>query len=191
MKPAEVVVGKAAFLDRDGVINHERHYLCQPEQFEFIEGVFEACRHLQALGYLLVVVTNQSGIARGLYSEAQFEALTDWMLQHFAEQQIHITAVYHCPHLFQPDAPDSPYNRECDCRKPMPGMLLRAMAEHQIDPERSLMVGDKGVDLLAAANAGVTRRILVQSGHALSESDLELADEVWPSLRSALERVKE
>jgi D-glycero-D-manno-heptose 1,7-bisphosphate phosphatase len=186
MNPALPARHKAAFLDRDGVINHERHYLYRPEHFEFIEGVFDACRHLQALGYRLIVVTNQSGIARGLYTEVQFQALSVWMCAQFAAQQVRIDAVYHCPHLHMPDAPVSAYNTQCQCRKPRPGMLQRAIRDFSLDPAQCLMVGDKGVDMQAAAAAGVARKILVQSGHTLSDADRALADEVWPSLGSAL-----
>ena len=91
-------VVKAAFLDRDGVINVDHGYVSTTDQFEFIDGVFAACRHLQQQGYLLIVVTNQSGIGRGYYSEAQFWQLTDWMKQQFAANSVDITDVFFCPH---------------------------------------------------------------------------------------------
>lgn len=177
---------KAAFLDRDGVINHDHHYVCQPAQFEFIDGVFAACRHLQSLHYQLIVVTNQSGIARGYYSEAQFLALSDWMQQRFLDQDVQLTAIYHCPHL---PGVQGPYGLDCDCRKPRPGMLLRAIDDHDIDATRSLMVGDKAADLQAAAAAGVARRVLVRSGQPLSGRDPELATDIWSSLHEAVQQV--
>jgi D-glycero-D-manno-heptose 1,7-bisphosphate phosphatase len=178
---------KAVFLDRDGVINIDHGYLYQPEQFDFIDGVFEACRHFQQLGYLLIVVTNQSGIARGYYTEHQFALLTSWMKQQFAAQGVKIDGVYYCPH--HAEKGQSPYNIVCDCRKPEPGMLLQAMREYQIDPAQSLMLGDKAADMQAAAAAGVKRKVLVLSGQTLSVAEQQTADEVWPSIATAIAAV--
>lgn len=174
---------KAAFLDRDGVINIDHGYTSTPEQFDFIEGIFAACQHLQQQGYLLIVVTNQSGIARGYYSEHQFALLTSWMKQQFAAHGVKIDGVYYCPHHVEKG--QSPYNIDCDCRKPRPGMLLQAIREFGIDPRQSLMVGDKAADMQAAQAAGIARKILVRSGQPLSEEDLASADEVWDSLAQA------
>lgn len=171
---------KAAFLDRDGVINIDHGYTYQSDQFDFIDGVFDACAHLQRLGYLLIVVTNQSGIARGYYSEHDFALLTSWMKQQFAAKGVKIDGVYYCPHHVEKG--QAPYNIDCDCRKPNPGMLQQAMREFGIDPTQSLMVGDKAADMQAAAAAGVTRKILVRSGQTLTDDDLASADEVWDSL---------
>jgi len=179
---------KAAFLDRDGVINIDHGYLHQPEQFDFIDGVFEACRHLQNLGYLLIVVTNQSGIARGYYTEHQFALLTSWMKQQFAAQGVKIDGVYYCPHHLEKG--QNPYNIDCDCRKPRPGMLTQAIREYGIDPALSLMLGDKAADMQAAAAAGVARKVLVLSGQALSDEDQQQADEIWPSIYTALTAVQ-
>lgn len=179
---------KAAFLDRDGVINIDHGYLHQSEQFDFIDGVFDACRHLQNLGYLLIVVTNQSGIARGYYTEHQFALLTSWMKQQFAAQGVKIDAVYYCPH--HQEKGQNPYNIDCDCRKPRPGMFTQAIREYGIDPAQSLMLGDKAADMQAAAAAGVARKVLVLSGQALSAEDQQLADEVWPSIQTVLTAVQ-
>lgn len=179
---------KAAFLDRDGVINIDHGYLHQSEQFDFIDGVFEACRHLQNLGYLLIVVTNQSGIARGYYTEHQFALLTSWMKQQFAAQGVKIDAVYYCPHHLEKG--QNPYNIDCDCRKPRPGMFTQAIREYGIDPSQSLMLGDKAADMLAAAAAGVARKVLVLSGQTLSDDDKQQADEIWPSIQTALTAVQ-
>ncbi|WP_319380101.1 D-glycero-beta-D-manno-heptose 1,7-bisphosphate 7-phosphatase [Thiomicrorhabdus sp.] len=165
----------ALFLDRDGVINVEKNYLYRIEDFEFIDGVFEVCRAFQSEGYLIVVVTNQAGIDRGYYSEADFETLTKWMLQRFSDEGIAISKVYHCPH--HPD-----FSGDCSCRKPMPGMLLRAAQELNIDLGKSIMVGDKGSDMLAAKNAGIEKRVLVRSGHNIHLSDEELATSVIDSI---------
>jgi D-glycero-D-manno-heptose 1,7-bisphosphate phosphatase len=175
-------VKPAVFLDRDGVINVDHGYVSTPEQFEFVDGVFEACQHFLKQGYKLVVVTNQSGIARGYYSPEQFEALTQWMCQEFAAHGVHITAVYHCPH--HPTKGQAPYVQDCHCRKPAPGMFLQAIADHGIDPAQSIMVGDKGADMQAAAAAGVGHKVLVQSGQPFSSQEAALADAVWPSLHA-------
>lgn len=175
---------KAVFLDRDGVINIDHGYLYKPEQFEFISGVFSACRHFQALGYLLIVVTNQSGIARGYYKEEQFEHLTSWMKQKFTQEGINIAGVYYCPHHAEKGLP--PYNVDCNCRKPKPGMLTQAILDHHIDPEQSIMIGDKKSDMQAAASVGIQRKVLVLSGQELSDADKQSADEVWPDIQTGL-----
>ncbi len=143
----------ALFLDRDGVINIEKNYLHKKEDFEFIDGIFELCRYYQEKDYLIVVVTNQSGIARGYYSEMDFASLTFWMLDAFTSEGVMITQVYHCPH--HPDI-----SGECECRKPHPGMLLRAGKELNIDFENSLLVGDSERDIEAAHRAGIKKTYL-------------------------------
>jgi D-glycero-D-manno-heptose 1,7-bisphosphate phosphatase len=107
----------------------------------------------------LIVVTNQSGIARGMYTEAQFEELTDWMVERFKEQGVTITKVYHCPH--HPDFGPAD-ERDCDCRKPKPGMILRGIEEFELEPDRCLMIGDKVSDMTAANSAGLGTAILLK-----------------------------
>jgi D-glycero-D-manno-heptose 1,7-bisphosphate phosphatase len=152
---------KVVFLDRDGVINKEVGYLYKSKDFKFIDGVFEACKYFQTLGYKLIVVTNQSGIARGYYQEKDFHILTKWMLEQFTDQGIDILDVFFCPH-----GPGS----NCECRKPQPGMLLSAHDKFDIDMENSWMIGDKEADVGAANAAGVSGTILVQSGHDIDEA---------------------
>lgn len=154
---------KALFLDRDGVINVEKHYLYKKEDFEFIDGIFEVCKHFQTLGYLIIVVTNQSGIARGMYSEMDFSMLTFWMLEQFDKEGVTIDQVYHCPH--HPDI-----SGPCECRKPKPGMLLQAHAEFEIDLEHSVLIGDKERDIEAAHNAGVENTYLFTEASAIKSS---------------------
>jgi D-glycero-D-manno-heptose 1,7-bisphosphate phosphatase len=127
-----------------------------------------------------VVVTNQSGIARGYYTEADFAALTAWMVQRFAEHGVALAGVYFCPH--HPQQGLAPYVQRCGCRKPAPGLLWQAIAAHAIDPARSVMVGDKGADMEAAAAAGVAQRILVRSGQPFTDDETALATAVWPDL---------
>lgn len=141
----------AVFLDRDGVINEDIGYLYRPDQFRFTAGALAAARELHELGYALIVVTNQSGIARGYYGVADFLHLTEWMKERFAESGAPLTAVYFCPH--HPDHDSA--GASCNCRKPAPGMLLQAAKEHVIDLPHSIMVGDKEDDIRAGRSAGV------------------------------------
>jgi D-glycero-D-manno-heptose 1,7-bisphosphate phosphatase len=151
---------KAIFLDRDGVINKEINYLYRIEDFQFINGIFEACQFLESLNYKIIVTTNQSGISRGYYTEIDFQKITKWMLDQFHKNNIEILDVIHCPH--QP----SDY---CNCRKPKPGMLLSAKSKHSIDMEKSWMIGDKEEDIMAANAAKIKNTILVRSGHKINE----------------------
>jgi len=171
---------KALFLDRDGVVNIDHGYISSFERFEFIYGVFEACLNFQADGYKIIIITNQSGIARGYFSPTEFEELTNWMCQQFAARGVKITAVYHCPH--HPSEGLSPFVKDCQCRKPKPGLLLNAISEHGIDPNLSIMVGDRYSDILAAASAGVKHKVLVRSGELVCNQDFGLVDAIWPSL---------
>lgn len=143
----------ALFLDRDGVINVDRGYVHRIEDFEFIDGIFELCRCAKALGYKLVVATNQAGIGRGLYTEEQFHALTDWMKARFAEEGAALDGVYFCP--THPTAGIGAFRVESTFRKPGPGMLLQAARELDIQLAKSMMLGDKTSDRAAARNAGV------------------------------------
>lgn len=174
-------MNKAVFLDRDGVINVDHAYVYKPCDFEFIDGVFETCRYFQQQGYLLIVVSNQSGIGRGYYTDQDFQKLTDWMRRQFHANEVTIHEVYYCPHHPQKALP--PYNIDCNCRKPAPGMIEQAIHEHQIDPASSIMFGDKATDMKAAMAAGVGRKILVESGQPVTEDERKLADEVWPSIK--------
>jgi D-glycero-D-manno-heptose 1,7-bisphosphate phosphatase len=149
----------AAFLDRDGVINVDHGYTYRIDDFEFVDGTLAAAARLHAMGFALVVVTNQSGIGRGLYTVAEFEALTDWMRAQFAAAGAPLAGVYWCPH--HPTDAIGVYRRDCDCRKPAPGMLLDAIRELDLDPARSVLFGDKRSDLEAAAAAGVPERVLL------------------------------
>lgn len=143
----------ALFLDRDGVINVDHGYVHRPEEFEFVEGIFELVATANGAGYLVVVVTNQAGIGRGYYGETQFHALTDWMKIKFSEHGGIIDAVYFCP--YHPEHGIGAYRRESEFRKPAPGMLLQAQSELGIDLERSIFIGDKLSDMAAGRAAGV------------------------------------
>lgn len=132
---------KAIFLDRDGTINLEKNYLYKIEEFEFLPGVIEALKMLQNNGFLLIIITNQSGIARGYYSEKDFDILNSWMLRTFAENGIMIDKVYYCPH--HPNAIIPKYKIECNCRKPKLGMFEAAIEEFNLDIKKCYTIGDK------------------------------------------------
>jgi len=149
----------AAFLDRDGVINIDHGYVFRREEFELVPGALEGTRRLIALGYAPVIVTNQSGIGRGLYSEDDFHALTRWMADAFEAAGAPLAGIYYCPH--HPDAANGRYRIMCQCRKPAPGMLMRAADELGLDLAASVLFGDRVSDLLAARAAGVPQRILL------------------------------
>lgn len=180
---------KAVFLDRDGVVNVDHAYVYKIDDFEFIAGVFEACQLFQAAGYKIVIVTNQSGIGRGYYTEQDFHTLTDWMVVQFKQHNVEISKVYFCPH--HPTKGVAQYKQQCDCRKPKPGMLLQGVKELGLDPSKCIMFGDKGSDMLAAKAAGFSKKILVQSGQSIDAQTITLADDVWQSLNCASEKFSE
>jgi D-glycero-D-manno-heptose 1,7-bisphosphate phosphatase len=151
---------KVIFLDRDGVINQEVGYLHKIKDFKFIDGVFEACKYFQSLGYKLIIITNQSGIARGYYQEEDFHLLTNWMLVQFKNQDVDILDVFFCPH-----GPKS----TCKCRKPQPGMFIEARDKYAINMKDSWVIGDKETDINAANAAGVSNTILVKSGCSIDK----------------------
>lgn len=175
---------QAAFLDRDGVINRDRAYVSRWEDFEFVPGAVDAMRRLKKAGYALVVVTNQSGIARGYYSEAQYQALTAAMQQALANAGAAVDAVYHCPH--HPKGKVAELAIDCDCRKPAPGMILRAAKELNLSLPDSILVGDKPSDIEAARAAGVGRAYIVQSDNAESTTGLAGADAAHADLQSCV-----
>lgn len=140
---------KALFLDRDGIINVDRGYVYRAEDFEFTEGIFDLCRLAKDRGYIIVVVTNQSGIERGYFSTQDYETLTAHMLREFARNNVTIDDVFFCPFLEHAD------------RKPAPGMFIKARIRHDIDMAASLMVGDKPSDAAAARAAGVGKLVLL------------------------------
>jgi D-glycero-D-manno-heptose 1,7-bisphosphate phosphatase len=149
----------ALFLDRDGVINREIGYLHRAEDVVWVEGIFPLCRTAVSLGYRLVVVTNQSGIARGYYTQADFDALTQWMQSVFAAELAPLDAVYCCP--YHPEHGVGEYRRDHEDRKPGPGMLLRAARDLGLDLGTSILVGDRCSDIAAAHAAGLHKAFLV------------------------------
>ena len=180
----EAVGRPALFLDRDGVVNVDKEYVHKTEDFEFIDGIFELCRVAARQGMAIVIVTNQAGIGRGYYDEAQYQLLTSWMVGRFADEQVTIAAVYHCP--YHPEHGVGHYRRESFDRKPNPGMLIRARDELRLDLSRSVMIGDRWSDIAAAQAAGVKYTIYIGDepktcDPTLSVSSLEEAKLRFPT----------
>jgi len=153
---------KVAFLDRDGVINNDVGYVYKIDDFEFLDGVVEALKQLQAQGFAIIVVTNQSGIGRGYYTEQDYQQLTQWYVDQLSQLGVTITDVFHCPH--------SPQDN-CSCRKPLPGLFYQAADRYDITFADSIMVGDKISDMEAGKAAGVGRCYLVSCDDAAILAD--------------------
>lgn len=171
---------KVAFLDRDGVINREKHYVHKIASFEFLPGVIEALRKLCGLGYKIIIVTNQAGIGKQIFKESDYWELTNWYVGELKSEGIDILDIFFCPHYI--DSKIKKYKKDCDCRKPRPGMFEQAFERYDIDREKSFMVGDKLSDLHAAKNAGISRRILVRTGHVISGSKIDLSCAIFDNL---------
>jgi len=150
---------RAAFLDRDGVINIDHGYVWRVQDFAFVPGVREAAAELARLGFAIVVVTNQAGIARGMYTQDDFFRLMAWMRGRFAEAGVTLAGVYHCPH--HPTEGVGAWRIACDCRKPAPGMLLAAARDLGLDLANSVIFGDKCDDMRAGRAAGVGLRVFL------------------------------
>jgi len=143
---------KTIFLDRDGIVNKDLGYVFKKEDFIFNEGIFTITKDFLACGFEIIIITNQSGIGRGYYSEMEFRELNKWMLEKFNELGLRIKDVFYCPH--QP-------SDNCSCRKPSPGMFLKAAKTYSIDIEKSWMIGDKLTDIEAANAALIPNTIYV------------------------------
>ena len=156
-------MNKAVFLDRDGVINRDKGYVYLWEEFEFLPGAIEAIKYFSLAGYALIIVSNQSGIARGYYTESQYQELTSRVNGYLSQRGIQLKGVYHCPHYV--DGIVEELSIQCECRKPAPGMLLQAKRDHGLNMEQSVLIGDKASDIQAAHAAGVGRSYLVAPGN--------------------------
>ncbi|AJC85990.1 D-glycero-alpha-D-manno-heptose-1,7-bisphosphate 7-phosphatase [Campylobacter sp. RM16704] len=144
----------ALFLDRDGVINIDKKYVHKIKDFEFCDGIFELCEFFIQKDFLIFVVTNQSGIARGYYTEDDFQILSSFMKDEFYKKNIKIEKIYHCPHL-----------KDCECRKPKPAMLLKAQKEFDINMEKSFFIGDNITDMQAGINANIKNLFLINENY--------------------------
>ena len=155
-------MNKAVFFDRDGTLNEEVHYLHKIEDFKWIEGAIDAIKYCNDNGYLAIVITNQSGVARGYYPESDIMKLYDWMNDDLAKHGAHLDGIYYCPH--HPTGTVKEYAIECDCRKPKPGMLFKAQKDHNIDLRSSYLIGDSARDVECAEAAGV-KGIMYKGGN--------------------------
>ncbi len=178
----------AIFIDRDGTINVDHGYVYEINRFQFIDGVINACHTLKRMGFKQVLITNQSGIARGKFSEKQFIFLTKWMNWFLAHYGVEFDRIYYCPH--HPEAIIKKYCQVCYCRKPQPGMLLHALHELNIDISSSYIVGDKLEDIQAGRAVGIGTTVLVRSGQSLTEKGKELAHWVLNSFADLPDAIK-
>lgn len=158
----------AIFLDRDGVVNKEVDLLCKPEQLELVEGAAEAIRYINHKGYLAIIVTNQPVIARNLCSIEELEYIHAKLETMLGKEHAYLNAIYYCPHHPATGYPEErkEYKIKCECRKPAPGMLLKAAKDWNIDLENSIMIGDRESDVKAGEEAGCKRSILIETNKA-------------------------
>lgn len=158
---------KAVFLDRDGVINVDKGYVYKIEDFEYLEGAIDHLLWYQKQGYILIIITNQSGIARGYYTEEQYLALERWMIADLKAKGIEIIACYYCPHL--PDALVPRYRCKCECRKPGTALFHKAAEQYDIDLRKSIAIGDKERDLTICKESGARGILLLNGWNDLTE----------------------
>jgi D-glycero-D-manno-heptose 1,7-bisphosphate phosphatase len=152
----------ALFLDRDGIINIDYGHVGSLDDFHFVPGIFDLVSLAKTAGLLVFVVTNQSGIGRGLYSEKDFFDVSDYMIKEFARRGLGIEKIYHCPH--HPTEAKGGYLRDCNCRKPNPGMIFHAAKDYDLDLSRSIIIGDKETDVLAGMRAGLKTLVYIGDG---------------------------
>jgi D-glycero-D-manno-heptose 1,7-bisphosphate phosphatase len=177
-------MNKAIFLDRDGTINVDKKYVHNISDFEFIPGVITAMSSLQVAGYMLVIITNQSGIARGYYSEHQIQILNEWLRKTLLTQNILISGIYYCPH--HPEASIARYRKDCDCRKPKLGLFYQAVEELAIDLDHSYTIGDRMRDLAICEASGCKGYLIGDIEHPL---DLPANIKIKPSLAMAAKSI--
>ena len=177
---------KAAFLDRDGIINKDYGYVHKINEFVFEDGIFDLIKIFMNLNYKIFIITNQSGIARGYYDEKDLFLLHDYMIKVFLENNITITDLYYCPHLVTSSL--EPYAIDCNCRKPKPGMIIKAAADYNVDLKNSVLIGDNLTDVEAGRRAGVGQNILI-SNETVIDNKIKVYDDLI-SLKEAIEKQK-
>lgn len=158
---------KACFIDRDGVLIEEKNYLSDPANVMLIPGAVEAVKKLHAAGYLVIMISNQAGIAKGYFKPEDLQAVETKLDELLSLEGIALDGKYHCYHHPQGGVPE--YTKVCECRKPAPGMLLRAVADFDLDPAECFMIGDRTSDLEAGFNAGCGAVAQVYTGHGTKE----------------------
>lgn len=172
-------MGKAVFMDRDGTINKEVNYLYNQNDFVFIAGAVEAIKIFHELGYHVFVITNQAGVAKGYYTEADVKILHQYIDESLAVEDTYVDAYYYCPH--HPEGKVEGYKGECNCRKPHIGMIEQALKDFDIDLSESIIVGDKEIDMQTGKNVGIGKSILVRSGHPVEEGKT-LANAIYANI---------
>lgn len=162
-------MNRALILDRDGVINEDGGYIYKPEDIFFKENIFDLCRTAEQNGYLIIVVTNQSGIARGYYTEADLHKLNEWMCSKFEENGVLISRIYYCP--FHPEKGIGQYKIDSYDRKPNPGMIFKARDDFDLDLENSIVIGDRDSDMSAGRKARVGRLLLLPGKYEFTAAE--------------------
>lgn len=169
----KILKSKALFLDRDGVVNKDVYYAHKPEQIEFCKGIFELCRYAADNGYLIIITTNQAGVAKGHFKEDDVIFLHEWMKQQFEDEGVKVSAFYYCP--YHKDGIVDSYTNDHECRKPKPGMFLKAAEDFNIDLAKSLMVGDKPSDRIKLSEL---QSIIIKSEYTGDDYDITSLKEV-------------
>ena len=179
-------INRACFLDRDGVLIEEVNYLSSPEQVNILPESVKALQLLKDKGYKIIVVTNQAGVARGFFTDDSITEVHREIDGQLSEYKLKIDHYYYCPH--HPDGSVNKYAITCNCRKPMPGMILQAVQDYNIDLNNSFLVGDKISDLIAAENSGCLG-LLVETGHGKDHKKDAIAKgfSVFSNLEKAVE----
>lgn len=169
----------AVFLDRDGVLTEEKSYVCHLKELNIFPYVKECIKQIKEKGYYAIVVTNQSGVARGLFSEEALQKMNSVLIK-----ETGVDAVYYCPHYVNGEV--EPYKKECNCRKPKTGMIEKACQDFGIDVEKSYMIGDRASDILLGQNAGI-KTILLESGYGTKRLEQDVKpDYVMEDLREVV-----
>lgn len=170
----------AVFLDRDGVLTVENSYITSIEELKLFSYTTECIRQIQQKGYYTIVITNQSGVARGLFTEEKLREMNDYLMK-----QTNVDAIFYCPH--HPEGKIEKYRKICDCRKPGTGMFAAACREFTIDMPSSYMIGDRASDIMAGQNAGV-HTILLESGYGSADLEFDVTpDHIMQDLRDVVE----
>ena len=156
-------MSKILFLDRDGVVNIDKHFVSRIEDIVFIDGIFQVCKYFNAQGFAIVIITNQSGIARELFSEQDFQTVMTFIIQEFKRKGVEILDFFHCPH-----GPDD----NCSCRKPLPGLFTQALRQFNVEAKNCISIGDRERDIDAALAAGISHNYLMQDSQISTSHSL-------------------